>query len=192
MCGMNQLTASTTMDMIALPWQSCPPKTIDLPSKRAWHRLRAAIHAAVQAAIERLGGMVGPVPRSDDRIASWALAADAASVPRARRLTRARLTAWQLEELSDVTELLVSELVTNALRHAPGPCRLTISALDGLLRCEVEDSSHIVPKVHYADEFDEGGRGLHLLELLACCWGAARTPGGKAMWFELPTGVTDD
>nr|WP_203943981.1 ATP-binding protein [Planotetraspora thailandica] len=119
-------------------------------------------------------------------MSSWPLAADARSVARARRLTRDRLTKWGMHEMSDVAELLVSELVTNALCHARGPVGLTLSTMDGLLRCEVEDAGTVVPHVYEATDDDEGGRGLGLLDMLACCWGGARTSTGKVMWFELP------
>jgi signal transduction histidine kinase len=121
-------------------------------------------------------------------IASWRLAPELSSVRRARRLTRDRLAIWRLDGFRDVAELLVGELVTNALRHAPGPCRLTLSAVDGLLRCEVEDSGADLPRLRETHEFDENGRGLNLVDMLACCWGWARTPAGKVVWFELPIG----
>ncbi len=147
---------------------------------RAWGRLTTAVR--------RMGGLVTCLPREPGvQMASWTLSAELSSVSRARRLTRARLTAWGLEGFGDVAELLVSELVTNALCHAPGSCRLTLSALDGLLRCEVEDTSIELPGMRNNRAWDEGGRGLHLLDMLACCWGSARTPTGKATWFELPT-----
>jgi hypothetical protein len=179
MCGMNQLSVTTTMNMTPLSWQASPPSPKALAEGSTWDRLKATVR--------RLGVAVRPVPESTDRIASWPLNASMSSVPKARRLARARLTAWGLEGMSDVVELLVSELVTNALQHAPGPYRLTISAQDGLLRCEVEDAGSVLPQAHPAREYDEGGRGLHLLDLLACCWGSAHTHTGKAMWFELPT-----
>lgn len=148
---------------------------------RAWGRLTTVVR--------RMGGLVTSLPHEPGvQTASWPLSADLSSVPRVRRLTRARLAAWGLEGCSDVVELLVSELVTNALCHAPGSCRLTLSALDGLLRCEVEDTSTELPGMRNDRAWDEGGRGLYLLDMLSCCWGGSRTPTGKTMWFELPTG----
>ncbi|MCT9932328.1 ATP-binding protein [Planotetraspora sp. A-T 1434] len=117
---------------------------------------------------------------------SWRLPSSLRSVARARRLTRERLSAWGMEKVTDVAELLVSELVTNALCHARGPIRLALSATEGMLRCEVEDGGTVLPRLYNAHEDDEGGRGLCLLDMLACCWGAARTANGKVMWFELP------
>ncbi|GGQ17531.1 ATP-binding protein [Streptosporangium pseudovulgare] len=133
--------------------------------------------------LRRLAGLDAGTGHRD---ASWWLARHPSSVGRARRLTRERLTAWDLAEQSVAAELLVSELVTNALRHARGTVSLTLSLQDGLLRCEVEDAEPLLPSPRTVHDDDEGGRGLHLVDSLACCWGSARTPGGKAVWFELP------
>jgi len=118
---------------------------------------------------------------------SYSFAPEPASVPRARHLTRAHLADWGLDEHSPVAELLVSELVTNALRHSRGTIGLVLSFQDGRLRCEVEDADPSLPSVYRARDDEERGRGLHLIELLACCWGSARTGEGKTVWFELTT-----
>ncbi|MET8681738.1 ATP-binding protein [Streptomyces sp. NPDC004647] len=124
--------------------------------------------------------------------ACWLLSPDASSVPQARRLTRAQLADWALHKHIDDTELLVSELVTNALRHAWGPIRLTLARFPrhGVLRCEVEDTEPDPPSVCRAGEEDERGRGMQLLDVLSRRWGSDRTPVGKIVWFELhaPTG----
>ncbi|GAA3467654.1 hypothetical protein GCM10018965_022070 [Nonomuraea roseola] len=97
------------------------------------------------------------------------------------------MAAWRLDSDCVVIELLVSELVTNALQHTEGTIRLALCFEDGLLRCEVEDTEADTASLRPgpAREYDESGRGLHLVEELACCWGSARTARGKAVWFEL-------
>ncbi|GAA3038760.1 ATP-binding protein [Streptosporangium longisporum] len=116
----------------------------------------------------------------------WHLfAPDSSSVPRARHMTRDCLEGWGLHEHSQVAELLVSELVTNALRHSRGAIRLALYFTDGMLRGEVEDADPSLPRVCQARDEDERGRGMYLLELLSCCWGSARTATGKTVWFEL-------
>lgn len=128
----------------------------------------------------------------ESRKMSCSLEPEFSSVPRARHLTRAHLAEWGVpEEDGAVAELLVSELVTNALRHSRGDISLTLSREDGLLRCEVEDGDPdcSLPHVHQAHEDEERGRGLHLLDLLSRCWGSARTESGKAVWFELAVSV---
>ncbi|MEU4893098.1 ATP-binding protein [Streptomyces sp. NPDC044780] len=118
---------------------------------------------------------------------SWLLPSEPASVPRARRLMLAQLAVWALHEFADDAELLVSELVTNALRHADGPIRLTFSLCSAghAFRCEVEDGDPAQPRVCRTGGEDEHGRGLHLLDLLSRCWGSSRTAAGKVVWFEL-------
>ncbi|MBP2707451.1 ATP-binding protein [Microbispora sp. RL4-1S] len=120
------------------------------------------------------------------RMVSWRLPTGSRAPARARRLTRARLAAWGMEDRCDVAELLVSELVTNAVRHGRGPVQLTLSAVDDLLRCEVADADTALPQKADASDDDENGRGLQLLDQLACCWGGSPVPGGKVVWFELP------
>ncbi|MEU0569026.1 ATP-binding protein [Nonomuraea sp. NPDC005983] len=127
-----------------------------------------------------------PWEEPDEQVSSWVFAGKASSVPRARRITRSRLAAWGLGDRIEAAELLISELVTNALSHAHGPYRLTLSATDGLLRCEVSDADPTPPHLGEADLDDEHGRGLAVLDLLACCWGSEPTSEGKTVWFELP------
>ncbi len=119
-----------------------------------------------------------------DAVGDWNLAPDARSVARARELARDQLTDWGLEALVDTTELLVSELVTNALRHGHGEIRLRL-LLDRTLVCEVWDADLAQPRRRRARDTDEGGRGLQLVGLLSDGWGSRRTPRGKTVWFEL-------
>ncbi|WP_251076874.1 SpoIIE family protein phosphatase [Streptomyces benahoarensis] len=119
-----------------------------------------------------------------DAVGDWSLAPEARSVARARELARDQLTDWGLEELVDTTELLVSELVTNALRHGHGEIRLRLLR-DRSLVCEVWDADLAQPRRRRARDTDEGGRGLQLVGLLSAGWGSRRTPRGKTVWFEL-------
>lgn len=119
-----------------------------------------------------------------DAVGDWSLAPEARSVARARELARDQLTDWGLTELVDTTELLVSELVTNALRHGHGEIRLRLLR-DRSLVCEVWDADLAQPRRRRARDTDEGGRGLQLVGLLSAGWGSRRTPRGKTVWFEL-------
>ncbi|MFG2135771.1 SpoIIE family protein phosphatase [Streptomyces sp. NPDC048650] len=119
-----------------------------------------------------------------EAVGDWNLAPEARSVARARELARDQLTDWGLQELVDTTELLVSELVTNALRHGHGEIRLRL-LLDRTLVCEVWDADLAQPRRRRARDTDEGGRGLQLVGLLSSGWGSRRTPRGKTVWFEL-------
>lgn len=120
-----------------------------------------------------------------DSVGDWTLPREPRSVGRAREYTRTQLTAWGLEPLIDTTELLVSELVTNALRYGEGEIRLRL-LLDRMLVCEVWDAGLVQPRRRRARDTDEGGRGLQLVGLLSAAWGSRRTPRGKTVWFELP------
>ena len=112
----------------------------------------------------------------------------AASVGEARRIVRELLAAAGRDDLSDVAQLLVSEVVTNALLHAGTDIRLRV-ALDGPgLRVEVEDgSSHLPVRRRYATTSGTG-RGLLMLEQLVDDWGVARHDQGKSVWFLLASG----
>ncbi|WP_328669990.1 SpoIIE family protein phosphatase [Streptomyces sp. NBC_00322] len=144
--------------------------------------------------------MLGPGDRDDDiallaarfdgiapsDVAYWFLEPEDAAPSRARRLARRALARWGLEELSDSVELLVSEVVTNAVRYAERPVTLRLLRTD-VLRCEVGDDSPQLPRQRRARDTDEGGRGLFLVNRLARRWGATRLSTGKVVWFELPT-----
>ncbi|MFJ6353441.1 SpoIIE family protein phosphatase [Streptomyces sp. NPDC092046] len=120
-----------------------------------------------------------------EAVGDWRLPREPRSVGRARELARAQLTAWELEPLVDTVELLVSELVTNALRYGEGEIRLRLLR-DRTLVCEVWDAGLVQPRRRRAKDTDEGGRGLQLVGLLSAAWGSRRTPRGKTVWFELP------
>ncbi|MFB7088033.1 SpoIIE family protein phosphatase [Streptomyces sp. NPDC056296] len=120
-----------------------------------------------------------------ESVGDWTLPREPRSVGRARELARAKLLDWDMESLVDTTELLVSELVTNALRYGEGEIRLRL-LLDRTLVCEVWDSGLVQPRRRRARDTDEGGRGLQLVGLLSAAWGSRRTPRGKTVWFELP------
>ncbi|OKK06272.1 PAS sensor protein [Streptomyces sp. CB03234] len=125
-----------------------------------------------------------------EAVGDWRLPREPRSVGRARELARAQLTAWDLEPLVDTVELLVSELVTNALRYGEGEIRLRLLR-DRTLVCEVWDAGLVQPRRRRARDTDEGGRGLQLVGLLSAGWGSRRTPRGKTVWFELPLPVGD-
>jgi serine phosphatase RsbU (regulator of sigma subunit)/anti-sigma regulatory factor (Ser/Thr protein kinase) len=117
-------------------------------------------------------------------VGDWRLPAEPRSVALARELAREQLTVWELADLADTTELLVSELVTNALRHGDGEIRFRLLR-DRTLVCEVWDAALAQPRRRRARATDEGGRGLQLVQLLSAAWGSRRTPQGKTVWCEL-------
>ena len=114
-------------------------------------------------------------------VADWDVEPDPAQVPRARKFALDQLDAWGLEEASFVTELVVSELVTNAIRYGEPPIRMRLIR-DTSLICEVSDASNTAPHLRRAHAFDEGGRGLLLVAQLTQGWGTRHTNDGKTIW----------
>ncbi|MFF8279767.1 SpoIIE family protein phosphatase [Streptomyces lateritius] len=123
-------------------------------------------------------------------VAAWDLPADPAVVARARLMAARQLGTWGLEELAFTTELVVSELVTNAIRHAAGPIRLRL-ILERTLICEVFDASSTSPHLRHARTTDEGGRGLFLISQFTRRWGTRYTAEGKVIWAEQPLDPDD-
>jgi len=162
-------------------------RPVATPAARAINRKRAL--QGLQAARQLLAGTSRR--GAAEHTCFWLLPPESSSVPRARRLARGRLADWGLDEQSEVTELLISELVTNAVRHTEGPLRLALSSRRGTLRCEIEDTHPALPLMCRADLEDEGGRGLHMVDLLSRHWGCGRTAMGKVVWFELSTAMRD-
>ncbi|MFH8629597.1 SpoIIE family protein phosphatase [Streptomyces lydicus] len=117
------------------------------------------------------------------QVAAWELPAEPAAVGRARELATRQLREWGLEELTYTTELAVSELVTNAIRHASGPLHLRLLR-DRTLLTEVSDTGHTSPHLRHAASDDEGGRGLFIVAQLVQRWGTRYTPYGKTIWTE--------
>ena len=120
--------------------------------------------------------------------AEWTFPADPNSVRTARAVVRGQLHVWGLDCLGDVTALLVSELVTNSLRHATGPIGVRLvrpSEPLGALLVEVSDPLPNPPRERTAHPEDEGGRGLQLVASSSRRWGTRPGGTGKTVWFEL-------
>ncbi|ARP73645.1 PAS sensor protein [Streptomyces pluripotens] len=120
-----------------------------------------------------------------DRVATWDVSPDPAQVAVLRQAAGERLAAWGLEETAFVTELVVSELVTNAIRYGVPPIQLRLIR-DRALICEVSDASSTSPHLRRAHAYDEGGRGLLLVAQLTQRWGSRQTGIGKTIWAEQP------
>ncbi|GGI96223.1 SpoIIE family protein phosphatase/ATP-binding protein [Streptomyces brasiliensis] len=118
-----------------------------------------------------------------DRVADWRVPSDPAAVSDVRAAVTGQLAAWGLEELTFTTELILSELVTNAIRYGRPPVGVRL-LLDRALICEVSDASTTSPHLRHAASTDEGGRGLFLVAQLADRWGTRYTPAGKIIWAE--------
>jgi serine phosphatase RsbU (regulator of sigma subunit)/anti-sigma regulatory factor (Ser/Thr protein kinase) len=118
---------------------------------------------------------------ADDRVASWDVPTDPAAVAHTRAAVTRQLDEWDLADLAFNTELILSELTTNAIRYAGGPIRVRLLR-DRQLTCEVSDTSSTSPHLRYAASTDEGGRGLFLVAQFAEHWGTRYTATGKVIW----------
>jgi serine phosphatase RsbU (regulator of sigma subunit) len=138
--------------------------------------------AVLMARLSRIDG---------SQLATWVLPGELTSAGEARALVSEPLEKWDLASMVPTTQLLVSELVTNAIRYTHGPVTLRL-LLERTLTCEIADSSPALPRMRYAAGDDESGRGLQIVSQLSLRWGARRTAGGKIVWCEqqFPQGYT--
>ncbi|MFJ9352308.1 SpoIIE family protein phosphatase [Streptomyces sp. NPDC101237] len=117
------------------------------------------------------------------QVASWDLPNDLVTVPTARHLAVRQLRQWGLEPLVTPVESIVSELVTNAIRHGGGPSRLRLIR-HRVLTCEVSDTTTGQPRSRHPRTLDEHGRGLYLVARLSRRWGSRSAADGKVVWAE--------
>lgn len=116
-------------------------------------------------------------------VATWELPNDPAAVSDARAWADGQLTDWSLPELSFTTTLVVSELVTNAVRYSSGPIRLRLIR-DRTLICEVSDVCSAAPHARHSTLSDQNGRGLSIVAHLTEAQGTRYTATGKTVWVE--------
>jgi serine phosphatase RsbU (regulator of sigma subunit)/anti-sigma regulatory factor (Ser/Thr protein kinase) len=119
-------------------------------------------------------------------VATWRLDPRPREVGRARRLVREQLTRWGLEEAVETAELLVSEVLTNAVRHADTDRVVLRVVRTDVLLWEVSDDDHAVPVLRDIRREEEHGRGLRVVDALASEWGTSSSGRGRTVWFEQP------
>jgi anti-sigma regulatory factor (Ser/Thr protein kinase) len=126
-------------------------------------------------------------PEGTERTVRLALPSDASAVRLARQITRDALAAWQLGQLEESAVLLVSELITNAVRHAAdtGAIGLELASTGTQLRMEIQDGDPSWREMDSLADCDESGYGFLLVDSLADRWGLRRVCAGKAVWVEL-------
>ena len=146
-----------------------------------------------------LDALLSPLPSDDiallvagtrilppDQVATWDVPNDPAAVSRVRADVDSQLEAWGLEQFAFTTLLVISELVTNAIRYGTSPIRVRLLHDATSLICEVADGSSTSPHLRRASASDEGGRGLFLVARFAERWGTRYTARGKIIWAEQP------
>lgn len=125
-----------------------------------------------------------PAPPREARVQ---LPVDPRSAAEARRFVAGVLRSWRMEEvLEGDLELLVSELASNAVRHARSAFTVVLRYDGSFLRIEVDDSSPVLPEVVAPTADQTGGRGLFIVDAIASAWGVTPTAGGKRIWCEVP------
>ncbi len=117
------------------------------------------------------------------RVAEWDVPRDPAAVAPVRNACVRQLEDWGLGQIAFTAELVLSELITNAVRYGSEPIRVRLLR-DRTLICEVSDGSSTSPRLRRAQATDEGGRGLFLVAQLVERWGTRYTPTGKVIWAE--------
>ncbi|MFB6835693.1 SpoIIE family protein phosphatase [Streptomyces sp. NPDC056361] len=126
--------------------------------------------------------LVARVRRMDPyRVAEWEVPRDPAAVSPVRNACARKLAEWGLEDISFGSELILSELITNAVRYGLEPIRVRLLHGSSLV-CEVSDGSSTAPYIRRAADTDEGGRGLFLVAQYAEKWGTRYSPRGKTIW----------
>ena len=111
------------------------------------------------------------------------LAAEAASVPKARQFVRGRLLEHGLDEIDGEVQLVVSELATNALNHARTPFAVTIRREGPEVVLTVQDGSSLRPTAVKVEATAAGGRGISIVDAVSHRWGSVERPGaGKSVW----------
>ncbi|MFF3501288.1 SpoIIE family protein phosphatase [Streptomyces sp. NPDC003247] len=177
----------------------CRDRDVDA-GHQVLHDALAAYSASLDETCDRvLHSLLPPGGASDDvalllartrglpgsQVATWDIPPDPALVAPVRKQVVDQLERWHLVEASFTAELVVSELVTNAIRYGARPIRLRLIHDASTLICEVSDTNHTAPHLRRAKTFDEGGRGLLLVAQLTQRWGSRHTSEGKTIWAEL-------
>ncbi|MFG2476334.1 SpoIIE family protein phosphatase [Streptomyces fagopyri] len=117
------------------------------------------------------------------QVAQWTLPGDQTAAREARNLTIRQMTEWGLDGMRHPTELIVGELVTDAVRHSTGPIGLRLVQHE-VLTCEVFDNDAFPPHPRRARTAEEDGRGLLMVARLSRRWGRRLIPEGKIVWAE--------
>jgi GAF domain-containing protein/anti-sigma regulatory factor (Ser/Thr protein kinase) len=170
----------------------------DPGDQRPLRRILADAGRPLQDLCDDVVYSLGDGPRSGDAVlvlartrvfppgqtGTWQFGPHPEAAGRARAQVRRKLAAWKVaEEAAQATELIVSELVTNAIRYGASPMWLRI-VKDFNISCEVHDGSSVAPRLRHPGTLDEFGRGLYIVGRLVQAWGTRYTPDGKTIWTE--------
>ncbi|WP_055591236.1 SpoIIE family protein phosphatase [Streptacidiphilus griseoplanus] len=174
------------MDEVLAPSASLHP-LLGGPDPRPLPGLRDSIASALTRG-PRSGETMFLLARTSalppDRVLTRSLPAGPEAAPIARAAARRQVEEWGIDqETAFTTELIVSELIGNAVRYGTSPFRLRL-ILDRMLTCEVRDAAASAPHMRHARTIDETGRGLFIVSSVAEQWGARFEEGGKTVWAQ--------
>ncbi|WP_445528420.1 SpoIIE family protein phosphatase [Streptomyces cyslabdanicus] len=167
------------MEMLRQALAGHPDRT---PEQSCQAVLDALLPARPKDDVALLVARTRALPR--DRVAEWDVPPEPAAVARVRVAAARTLDEWGLSELGFSMELVLSELVTNAMRYGGEPIHVRLIH-DRSLICEVSDGTSTSPHLRYAATTEEGGRGLFLVSQMTEHWGTRYSPHGKVIWAEL-------
>lgn len=168
-----------------------PPDTMAAPSRSAGAVGFLAKGVGARQLIAELREMTGLLEAVEQALAErHVVVDDELTSPRvARRFVTETLAEWECDNARDAVELLVSELVTNAVMHARSPVDVAVVLHRDVVRIEVGDRSADMPQPQRPAPDARSGRGLELVGQLASGWGVQARQGGKVVWFEVPRRV---
>lgn len=152
-------------------------RSVDVPGAHAY------LHESID--VEQQAQAVFDAVFARPQAASAALPSDLRSAGPARDFAAQTVRAWGNAELEETVKLLVTELVTNAVRHADSHVEVKLALSADVIRVEVKDKDPTIPTPRQAEEMAESGRGLALIEALSTSWGVTPIREGKKVWFEL-------
>ena len=152
------------------------------PLDHPWIAERADGFVVKDAELDQLLDLLAEVGQASPDAVVLDLPEDPASAGRARRAVREALASWQQQGAVDDALIVVSEMVTNAVRHGAPPVLLQVVCEDDRVLLAVGDGSERLPVARDAGEDAEGGRGMALVDLLAVDHGVQPGPPGKTVW----------
>jgi DNA-binding NarL/FixJ family response regulator len=136
-------------------------------------------------AIRELGALMTAAERAL-RTARWGLPQSGGSARESRHLAKIALDGWCDDDVLAAVELLISELVTNSIRHGDSDVDVGVAVGADHIRIEVADRSATLPVLRSPSATDLGGRGMLIVDEMATRWGVQQRRTGKCVWFELP------
>lgn len=156
------------------------------PTDRDWISERVEGYVPKDEALDYLVDLLTAL-RGREARAVCDLPHDLGSVRESRRFLRDVLGRWGLGTMEDAAQLVVSELVTNAITHAASACQLRLARRPSTVRVEVVDTGAGIPDPQPESPSGEHGRGMHIVTVLCLAWGTeVLAEGGKVVWAELP------